>query len=640
MKKLSLMAFISCAALAIVSCGPNKKQKNLKASAGETPTIIPPSAEERARVQQKWDLLAAELKIGNNQISISEEEKEDLRQKVLASKADSKNAAYKARFDALLKDKITAQLKTPSAWLGSEEEQFMAYTAKFSSEILPRMISTAFATRGAEIVDFRPASKITPAYRVKVFELDYRLQKNHAGEAEDGIRTALISFPEVVTAEPTPLPVLVFAHGDDLGLSYEGLSTQLGELQEKNIVIAPSFPGEPICAGDTGKRDERTGARSLSCALPSEMISPARGVSIPWSNDVDELLGLYDCFTKVALNHFQGNAVLTDPSLAVHFLRQQGDAAIRFKETIESFGGLKYARAFPYSGIVGVSRGGLVGSLALAKAGAAWRTISSSKDGMGPLILGGKEPNKIALQFWKNITNIALPLPPSLENSFFVNHAQIQGLLGTRYGYMPPATFNGLITLAAPASITIGSFRMVLEQMVKGNGKTAINPAIPCLAQLHHIFDEYRDYQGDDEDLNKKLLADAAYQVFSRDISFLAPLMMVSMKKWNAPINPSWPGRAPHYVVHHAADRIVPSEQSHIASSIMTKLNLSAPILDMTKSWHGIDINHRELNTPTGASASSHLDWKFKRTQPVVDKILHKWYHKLFLWPEPALKNK
>ncbi len=613
MKKLSLLAFAPCALMALISCNEQNAATAKKATDnGAAPNELspPPSHQEHARLQEKWNLLAQELKIGNNQLDISPSEKDELRRKI-PGETKHKNKAYKDLFDSFVSDKITAQLAQPSGWLGEKPEEVNTYLNKMTNEVIPRLVSTVYATRGAEIVAFRPASKITPHYRVKVYELDYRLQKNHAGEAEEGLRTALISFPDTGETRK-PLPVLVFSHGDDMGLSYTGLSTHLEELQENNIVIAPSFPGEPICAGDIGKR-HKDGRRSLSCAVAEEMISPARGVSIPWSTDVDELLGLYDSFTKVAMNHFQGNQHLQDPAFAKQFIRQQGDAATRLKTAIDAAGGLAYGRAFPVSALIGVSRGGLVASLALAKAGAAWFKLFNANAGayVGYLAFDG-----------------GVDLAARLTPKHIRRHAELNNILGEAFGFMPPASFNGLITLAAPSSITIGRYRMILEHMVKGHGKLVLNPAIPCLDLLSGIFDAYRKDSGEDELRAQQVLADAAYEIYSRDLSFLGPLLMVALKKFNAPLSDSWPGTAPYFMVHHKADKIVPREQSKIAASLMTGFSSNKVMRQMTHSYHGLQIEHHELDT-TSESTSFHLDWKFKRTQPEVGVIIQHWYRHL-----------
>jgi hypothetical protein len=276
---------------------------------------------------------------------------------------------------------------------------------------------------------------------------------------------------------------------------------------------------------------------------------------------------------------------------------------------LHAVGSLAHNGLYPYSTIFGVSRGGLVGSLALAKAGAAWSALMDTH--------GTKFLTKI------------LPLYRSVNLTPDLIAVSLQSPLGPAYGILPPASFAGIITLAAPSTITIGRYRVVLEQIVKGHGSNVFNPEIPCLGQLVAIFDDYRNDVGNNAAHSAELLADAVHKIHTRDVSFVFPLMMAALKNWKD-VSGHHPKKASFYIVHHNRDKIVPVEQSEIAYSVLSTAEKDKFIRDITLSKFGLNVQYHALSDDPGESTSCHLDWKFKMNQPRVDGIIDEWYRSMF----------
>lgn len=184
-----------------------------------------------------------------------------------------------------------------------------------------------------------------------VYTMDYKLQSNAQGDPEEITRKGFIVIPD---NKAKTSPLMVYAHGSDRGLSYLEISQVLGKLQKDHIIIAPTYPGEPLCKGwiDDHELCDHKG-----------MYHPPVGESKPWQNDVDEVLGMHDCVYKALTKK--------DFSAPKSFKTILNDEAYRVQKSLDYFAGNN-----PSSMIVGSSRGGLVSMLAISKTGAAYESFT------------------------------------------------------------------------------------------------------------------------------------------------------------------------------------------------------------------------------------------------------------------------
>lgn len=361
--------------------------------------------------------------------------------------------------------------------------------------------SPVYRTRCASIERFTRLTDIKATYRgpddqqtelagVGVYKVEYVLQGETLSSAEDSdgdsvgdqvVRTALITMPEPKSGEAeSAVPLIIYGHGGDNGASYSEIAEVFGQDQQRFVIAAPSFPGEPIC--------ERGFNRIIGACSGATLASPS-GVSQPFDTDADEMLGIQDCLTRAVFRSEE------DPDLKQRGLdaplslpRSSGDSATRavppsdlagFSEETHLFSSendesrmnaqlarllLRYGELpgattadkhisrHPVTHISGSSRGGLTSLVALAKAGAALRD------------------------------------PERWQGDVALSRFQCAALL------FPPTTF------------TMGTFRIALELFVKGQAENSRFFALPAASQLSAFFSEYREGNISKEEMLKKFV--------------------------------------------------------------------------------------------------------------------------------------
>ena len=309
-KSLSRWSAVSAAILMTQGCGKAVSNENIPKPADELTTDDISDEGVIAR-QAKWDEIATALGIGNNKASTSAE--------------------------------LLTQLGTPSTYLTTNT----AGLPGLMTTLVTQYAAKANLARCAAIdsvTEWKAASDATGApVAAKVYLMKYKLQTNSAGTAEDIVRSGLLVVPDVGTQTSR---LVAYGHGGDSGLAYPDLAANWGALQASNMIVAPAFPGEAVCNASTG---------SDKTCDSSGNYAEAVGTAVPYDNDADDLLGMYDCVIRA---YAGSNTAPFNLSAATGY-------ATRLKPN-----GGGAATALPQSVLAGASRGGLVSLIAAGRMGA------------------------------------------------------------------------------------------------------------------------------------------------------------------------------------------------------------------------------------------------------------------------------
>lgn len=300
------------------------------------------------------------------------------------------------------------------------------------------------------------------AFPAKVYTMQYKLTGDTA------FRSAIVTVPSTAansahtlngflgvkseTAGAYGYPILMYGHAASSGLAYEEIAQSLGDLQMGYIIAAPTFPGEALCK----TYDTVAGVKTTSCSAGNILV-PAAGSSLPYENDVTEMLGLHDCMKKWSAENtgrvvFNSNNVASGTEdLSTKIVKINASAATAFASSSPIAAA---AAASPVSAIAGLGRGATVAGLTLARAGALNSIfLASTPDAatVGALVAKGAKPalfscsllvsgqhtftsgfNKVYLDYWaKESSSILGPSQTSLLESiptFAIVHSKIKGI--------------------------------------------------------------------------------------------------------------------------------------------------------------------------------------------------------------------
>ncbi len=497
----------------LVGCGgSSKSNQGFDTSLNDGPDSITDEAFKNAR--DKWKTLAASLGIGNNEAASPKE--------------------------------LTSSLKTPSSVVLGALTDPTALN-EINKKVAAEFASKAYASKCASVESFTEwtdrkaivynnGTEIDYSSKAKVYLLKYKLfgaagTATVKGTAESNTRTGLVVIPTgtpVSTTTVNPLaggayPIVAYAHGGDAGLSYTGdIAKLFATFQSGHIIVAPTFPGEALCnAGlDTTKR---------SCDSSGNK-ADAVGTSLPWDNDVDELLGMHDCVARVARDaNSAGNVPSGVDGAGVIDLK----TALTGKTAKLSTSNALTAYA-PASIVVGASRGGLVAQLALARVGAQASGFSEAYA-------------KDNTTTWENV-------------------------YGLGYG-KGPSYFNCALTVSSPTTMTHARPRIALEYLVKGTFESSPLYALPG---FHGMKDIFTPYLNGDKDL-----AYAQMEVYKRDIAFIGPLALGGLKKWQS-YSTTTPGGA-YGTLHSTADKVYGYGEAVVGFNALALFSTVGAVQDSTK---------------------------------------------------------
>ncbi len=383
-KSLSRWSAVSAAILMTQGCGKAVSNENIPKPADELTTDDISDEGVIAR-QAKWDEMATALGIGNNKASTSAE--------------------------------LLTQLGTPSTYLTTNT----AGLSGLMTTLVTQYAATANKARCAAIdsvTEWKAAYDSTgTAVAAKVYLMKYKLQTDSAGTAEDITRAGLLVVPDAGSANAR---LIAYGHGGDSGLSYDEIAANWGALQASNVIVAPAFPSEAVCNAKTGENKACDSSGNLADGV---------GTALPYDNDADDLLGMYDCVVRAYNGNVSSNTAPFDLSVAAGYadrLKQVGGAVFTTK---------------PLSVLAGASRGGLVSMVAAGRMGA---HLSA---GAGTLALG------------------------------------------TPYGR--GSYFSCAVNFAGPVGPSVGKARIYFELLVKGTIENSAFINLPGIRKLKDLFTDY-----------------------------------------------------------------------------------------------------------------------------------------------------
>ncbi len=502
--------------------------------------------------------------------------------------------------DALkIKKNVAADEKTFKAELGipSLNISDVGNSTAVVTNIALQHLSKAYATRCAAIESM---TKIHDAYQyvnvsdiskgktditgTGVYLMKYKLQKDATGAAEDTARSALVVMPTSSTATNGKIPLVVYGHGGDSGLTYRDVATVFGAGQAANIIIAPAFPGEGICKNETqflAKSCDDKGAYAA-----------AVGTSEPYKTDADELLGAQDCLVRAATpaSAVTANAIFTGFPLNLKEENGTDSAALtgNLQLIVKRHSGTGFIGQLqlPVSYIMGASRGGAAAQIALAKSGAALT--------QWPAHFKAKSTGDSAKQ-----------------------------VLGQKYLF--PSLFSCSAVLFPPSTFMHAENRVVLEMFVKGLAKNTNAWYLPSSQQLDGYIDGYRK--------GTKTAEQMAFELATIDSTISAPLIVSAVQNWtkfaidttSGTVTGAAPGAM--LMVHGMKDKIVSVKQSLFASAVFSGVSSAlvtaskAPGVKFTGVGIGVAKEQADANGELIAGAADHGDAAFQNGLASIDFV-------------------
>lgn len=316
LNRMSLCRWSTVAAFIMLnqSCGSSVSNKNIPKPVDELTTDDIEDETVLAR-QAKWEEMATALGIGNNKATTSEE--------------------------------LLTQLATPSTYL-TDTTKLADYTALLG-KLTTKYVTSSGGARCHSVTGVtylsEAADSAGTAVAAKVYMMKFKTYSDATFAAADDVEhAAILTIPTGSNA-----PIVAYGHGGDSGLSYSELKGNIGALQASTIVVAPTFPGENLCKGNTD-------SSTKSCDSEGAHFESAR-TAVPYDNDADELLAAHNCVVKMA------NNVITSVTA------DNGDAISSAVVAKSKRHGAGTYTAAPVSVMVGASRGSLASMIALAKLG-------------------------------------------------------------------------------------------------------------------------------------------------------------------------------------------------------------------------------------------------------------------------------
>ncbi len=311
-----------------------------------------------------------------------------------------------------------------------------------------------------------------------VYVLTYKLYKSNQNYS------AIISIPDI-NDKTKKVPLMMYAHGGDAGISFRNIATILQDNLSKAIVAAPSFPGEAICSITTiGGNAKNNYQRSCGNALGNK-IDPAviaEGDRSPIDDDVNALLGLHNAISSLSQNNIKVTG------------KNEATFIPNLKNLLGFYSDIDLINSITGPQTIGAadSRGGATLMAAIGRTG---------------FILKGV--------FEKLNSNEGFDL------SILMN--------------MPkPALFSSAALYYSPSSLLVGSFKVLTQYMMNGNiNETSSYNALPMVPDLKNnsYFTNYRNAPiGQDQEQLNELVGWMA----ASDIIYLAPFMSVGMQNWGA----------------------------------------------------------------------------------------------------------
>lgn len=505
-----------------------------------------PQASFDSAAAKRWELLAKELRIDDGTTVTNETD-------------------------------LTKKLSTVSEFLTSTDPKVQAdYTAKRDAIALQyakesykgrcAAIDLIQEVSNAKVAD-TTTGKISDFAGAKIYLMNYRLQADSKGTAEPKTprpRSGLVVMP-TTPASPAgdntkKFPLVAYGHGGDNGLTYTEIFAVFGQYQGNHIIVAPSFPGEPVCKGgiDYGSTD--------TCDKEGKLAEASNATREPFITDTDELLGMHDCLVRASMGLSESLTPYVIPvteekdakgnKLSTQAFQSFLTANVKRIAPAASLSGGDPKNLLPVSYMAGLSRGGFTAQLALAKAGGTLGTLAAVQ----------KETTEKATAAGLSAGDIQTQV-----------RTEVAKVVGT--GFFQPPRFSCALDLFGPSTFLATSYRLGLEAFVKGYGNKTSFYDLPTGEQL---FERWKGYgegvrfntssgklASNDEENAKA----AAELLFKMDAPLQSPLILGALQNWS---DTATQKQGSMLILHGLFDKVVPAAQSQVSSTIYFGVNAKA----------------------------------------------------------------
>ncbi len=428
------------------------------------------------------------------------------------------------------------------------------------------------------------------------FIMEYKLRNGTGAKSGEGVRTyhALVSVPvQLLQPNNTKQARLVmYSHAGDFGTSASDLVTQLNTKLSEFVVVAPVFPGEPLC---TQMSIQTMGCMRLDAEnnlvpdnfgkfnnpyapeIAFNSILPIKYPRSPLDEDINALLGAHNAVSRVMVTPLKTENpiynVSTQKSLLLP-LQHPEELINPFQDLNSEYSGARMVPTNMAPQTIGLaaSRGGGVLLAAIGRMG-----------------------------FFMNGASYDTQFPHSVDDN------------GTSFEFQYPL-FNTAAALYSPVSILTGKLRLMTIMVMKNDIESIA--AIPMVTDLvkNKYFANYRNDPTPFTNIQKVTvledgslapatdsLTQLATFIASNDITFLAPFVSSGLQNWNSYYfedNIRAPGSL--VLLHGSQDMIVPMTESTIAATALNTI------------WAGLYYTPMD---PYGNYLSSH---KFAALHPML----------------------
>lgn len=477
------------------SCGKNVSSSGIPRKVTDITTADIPAADLAAR--DKWLRLTEYFGMGNN--------------------------------EAASTDALKVSLATPPTIYQPTHERYNTLRTNVATKVL----GNALTTQCAEIVGITIGStakklnatgtaledlSVGGSALAKVYTLKYKLY--NADGSKGATRTGLVTIPTNVAA----YPLMVYAHGGASGLDYQGVAELFGAGQAQNIILAPTFPGEPLC----------TAVDYANTSCTSTPLAAAVGEQSVWDGDVLEFLGMHNCIAS-HLDSTEFFAELDGTTLeplsnsTISNPWAQKLKTIATTVVTQTLGGLGNTAQIktPYTVALGTSRGARVAQLAVSYAGI----------------------------FAADLAGLA-------SNASKIKEAATAAQINFR-----PMFPSALGVAFPPFTETIGQTRLALEAIIKGTVAGTVFYRLPTVPQLAKLFSRFENGANDSLTLEQ-----TATELGARDMLLMTQFSGAALRDWGETSGLAQkPGQL--LVLHGVADQIVPYLQSIVAFNTYKGVN-------------------------------------------------------------------